>query len=104
MRHHLCQLNVSAFLNNSQVCRQLDGLSHFHFTPKPVVLESRVFGSGPESALPSLSLEDIIPSTESSSAMLAPEEVRGSLATTAATATATATADLRDCDTCFDCE
>jgi U3 small nucleolar RNA-associated protein MPP10 len=62
--------------NSIQVCRQLDGLSHFHFTPKPVVLESRVFGSGPENALPSLSLEDIIPSTESSSALLAPEEVR----------------------------
>jgi hypothetical protein len=58
----------------------LDGLSHFHFTPKPVVLESRVFGSGPETALPSLSLEDIIPSTESSSALLAPEEVRDCLA------------------------
>lgn len=58
-----------------QVCRQLDGLSHFHFTPRPVVLESRVFGAGPENALPSLSLEDIIPTTENSGGLLAPEEV-----------------------------
>ena len=59
-----------------QVCRQLDGLSHFHYTPKPVVSESRIYGSGPEAALPSLSLEDIIPTTENSSTILAPEEVR----------------------------
>jgi Mpp10 protein len=58
-----------------QVCRQLDGLSHFHFTPRPVVLESRVFGAGPENALPSLSLEDVIPTTENSGGLLAPEEV-----------------------------
>lgn len=61
-----------------QVCRQLDGLSHFHFAPKPVVLEPRVQGLGPEKALPSLSLEDLIPTTENSATVLAPEEVRHS--------------------------
>ena len=67
-KHHNSTISV-------QVCRQLDGLSHFHFTPRPVVLESRVFGAGPENALPSLSLEDIIPTTENSGGLLAPEEV-----------------------------
>eukprot|EP00596_Hydrurales_sp_CCMP1899_P005295 CAMPEP_0119045176 /NCGR_PEP_ID=MMETSP1177-20130426/37723_1 /TAXON_ID=2985 /ORGANISM="Ochromonas sp, Strain CCMP1899" /LENGTH=740 /DNA_ID=CAMNT_0007016493 /DNA_START=136 /DNA_END=2358 /DNA_ORIENTATION=- len=60
-----------------KVCRQLDGLSHFHFTPKPVVSEARIFGSGPEAALPSLSLEDINPMSENTnSTILAPEEVK----------------------------
>lgn len=40
-----------------------------------MVLESKVFGAGPENALPSLSLEDIIPTTENSGGLLAPEEV-----------------------------
>lgn len=55
-----------------KVCRQLDALSHFHFTPKPVVQEISVAAS-----VPSLSKEDIAPTTESSAAVvsLAPEEV-----------------------------
>ena len=64
-----------------KVCRQLDGLSHFHFAPKPVVSEARVHGvSGPEAALPSLSLEDVLPTTENFAAaaasVAAPEEIR----------------------------
>ena len=78
--YHFLPFFIYLFIvHPAKVCRQLDGLSHFHFTPKPVVSESRIFGSGPEAALPSLSLEDIIPTTESSSTVLAPEEVRYSL-------------------------
>ena len=61
-------------LNQFQkVCRQLDSLSHFHFTPKPVVQEISVSAS-----VPSLAKEDIAPTTESSAAVMsqAPEEIR----------------------------
>ena len=55
----------------------LDGLSHFHFSPRPVVSEAKISGSGPEAALPSLALEDILPLTESgATAVAAPEEVQ----------------------------
>lgn len=57
-----------------KVCRQLDGLSHFHFAPKPEIFELGV-KSVPVS---SISLEDILPTTQAVgtfSSSLAPEQV-----------------------------
>jgi hypothetical protein len=58
------------------VSRQLDALSHFHFTPKPVIGAT---GSGGAEApmIQSIALEDITPSGEiyQSVGALAPEEV-----------------------------
>jgi len=57
-----------------QISRQLDALSHFHFTPKPVVAEVNI------STLPvsSLLLEEVAPSlsfTSTAQSLVAPEEV-----------------------------
>lgn len=66
----------------NQISRQLDALSHFHFTPRPVVPESRVSTLNPHAgagaaAVSSLLLEDVTPATaQGSISQLAPEEVR----------------------------
>ena len=57
-----------------KICRQLDALSHFHYTPRPIVEEGNVA----KEALPSISLEDVTPTTESASSAFtnaAPETV-----------------------------
>ena len=54
-----------------KICRQLDTLSHFHYTPRPVVPDASISTA----AVPSISLEDIIPSTVSGAQAMAPEEV-----------------------------
>jgi U3 small nucleolar RNA-associated protein MPP10 len=51
------------------VCRELDSLSHFHYTPRPVVAEPVVTG------LPSISLEEVLPSAENHGSTSAPEQV-----------------------------
>lgn len=57
-----------------EICRQLDALSHFHFSPRPVVCEASIAGlSG--TSLPSISLEDVGVSNESSASASAPEEL-----------------------------
>ena len=53
---------------------QLDGLSHFFFTPRPVVAEGKITSLSTV-ALPSLALEDIVPTVQSSASQLAPEQV-----------------------------
>lgn len=53
-----------------KVCRELDALSHFHYTPKPVVAEAVITG------LPSIEMEEVLPLTESNVSTSAPEEVR----------------------------
>jgi U3 small nucleolar ribonucleoprotein component len=56
------------------VCRQLDGLSHFYFAPKPEVEEFAV----KPMAVASISLEDILPTTRTASTLsssLAPEQI-----------------------------
>jgi len=59
-----------------KICRQLDSLSHFHFTPKPVVTEAGLRSSSVN--LPSISMEDAIPTTESTSfGTAAPEDLFG---------------------------
>jgi U3 small nucleolar ribonucleoprotein component len=56
-----------------QVSRELDALSHFFFTPRPVPREESALTSLP---VESLQMEDITPVGESRAAALAPEQVR----------------------------
>ena len=61
-----------------QISRQLDALSHFHFSPRPVVADTKLQTLLPTaSTISSLLLEDITPVTAHavSSSQLAPEQV-----------------------------
>lgn len=53
-----------------KVCRELDALSHFHYTPRPVIGEPVVTG------LASIAMEEILPLAESNVSTRAPEEVQ----------------------------
>lgn len=57
-----------------KVCRQLDALSHFYYQPKPVTKEAKITSVQTEH-VGSISLEDIVPVTESNGITVAPEEV-----------------------------
>jgi len=61
-----------------QISRELDALSHFHYTPRPVVPDSKIRTlQTSASALSSLQLEDVTPltSAQASTSQLAPEQV-----------------------------
>jgi U3 small nucleolar RNA-associated protein MPP10 len=53
-----------------KLCYQLDCLSNFHFTPKPVQKEVQI-----RSNVPAISLEEAIPITMSTASAVAPEEL-----------------------------
>ena len=54
-----------------KVSRQLDSLTHFHYTPKPIVAEVSVSST----QIPSISFEDIGLTAESTASAAAPEEI-----------------------------
>ncbi|KAF9623398.1 hypothetical protein IFM89_001944 [Coptis chinensis] len=64
------QLKKEAQLLFDKLCLKLDGLSHSHFRPKPVIEDMSI-----QTNVPALAMEEIAPVAVSDVAMLAPEEV-----------------------------
>eukprot|EP00271_Cylindrocystis_brebissonii_P007026 TRINITY_DN2010_c0_g1_i1.p1 TRINITY_DN2010_c0_g1~~TRINITY_DN2010_c0_g1_i1.p1 ORF type:complete len:700 (+),score=221.94 TRINITY_DN2010_c0_g1_i1:72-2102(+) len=57
------------------LCRRLDALAHFHFTPKPVGIVPDEMAVRAAEGVPALAIEEVAPSAVSDAALLAPEEV-----------------------------
>ena len=55
--------------------KQLDALSHFHYTPKPVVNDINITSIKNSSSIRSILIENINPTSESDANALAPEDV-----------------------------
>lgn len=60
----------------NEVSRQLDALTHFFFTPKPVASEASAKVLATQRSIPALEMEDITPYSQNSTALaVAPEQV-----------------------------
>ena len=57
------------------MCRELDGLSHFFYQPKPITSDVKITTLQTNTGVSSISMEDIVPVMESNAIQYAPEEI-----------------------------